>query len=83
MSRSESRGRAWLRKLLGDDFFTRPDFVEISNDAAMEHLTELTHIPNLVLIGTQFTDAGLEHLKGLTHLQGLYFDNTPRSPAMV
>ena len=24
-SAEESRGRAWLRKLLGDDFFTHPD----------------------------------------------------------
>jgi Leucine-rich repeat (LRR) protein len=72
----ELPGRAWLRKLLGDGFFARPDFVEIRNDAAMEYLTELTHIPNLLLIDTQFTDTGLEHLKELTRLRKLYLVNT-------
>ncbi|MHB8974071.1 MAG: leucine-rich repeat domain-containing protein [Pirellulaceae bacterium] len=72
----ESRGRAWLRKLLGERFAIRPDFAEIRNDAAMEYLRELTHIPNLVLIGRQFTDAGLAHLKGLTQLQSLDLSGT-------
>ena len=72
----ESRGRAWLRKLFGDDFFAHPRLVEFSNDAAMEYLTELTHSSVLELIGTQITDAGLAHLEELTQLGQLCVENT-------
>ena len=58
-SQSESRGRAWLRKLVGDDFFSHPDFVRIDNDAAMEYLTALRQLPKLELVGTQVTDGEL------------------------
>ena len=71
----ESRGRACLRKLLGDDYFVHPNMVVISDDAAMEYLTELTQLEYVGLHGTQITDAGLAHLKGLTRLSELYIED--------
>ena len=68
---SESRGQAWLRKLLGDEILVHPDRVLIRNDAGMEHLKGLTQLRKLWLQGTQVTDAGLKHVEVLTQLQFL------------
>lgn len=76
LRQGESRGRAWLRKLVGDDVFAHPKDITVRNDAGTEYLTELTQVPCLHLIGTQITDAGLEHIKGLTHLRDLMLVNT-------
>ncbi len=73
-------GPAWLRNLLGENFFATlvgGNFASPSvTDANLESLEELTQLRDLNLNGTQVTDAGLKHLKGLTHLQKLYLSFT-------
>ena len=75
------RGRAWLRKWLGDDFFARPYEVRIPNDAAMEYLTGVRQLRELNLEGIQVTDAGLKNLKGLTQLLLLRIERAPVTDA--
>ena len=72
------QGKAWLRQLLGDDFFAHPDIVEIRNDAAIECLKEVSQAPTLILSGRRITDAELGHLKGVKDLQAIHFIDTPQ-----
>jgi hypothetical protein len=73
---------AWLRNMLGDDYFREVTLVSFYNkklnvtDADLENLKELNHIYMLQLDKTQITDAGLESLEGLLQLQELYLGNT-------
>ena len=73
-------GPAWLRRVLGEDFFATVDgaFLEGSQgtDGDMENLKGLTQLRYLVLSDTQVTDAGLEHLKRLPQLYILSLDST-------
>ena len=66
-----SRPNAWLRKLLGDNFFVHPVYVAFENDASMEYLHELPQLERLHA-GSQVTDAGLAHLKHVPQLRHLY-----------
>ena len=65
-------GPAWLRKILGDDFFRTVAYVEPTNDASMLILKEMREIQQLNLTCSQVTDTGLKHLEGLTQLKVLY-----------
>jgi hypothetical protein len=70
---------AWLRKLLGDEFFRDVVCVRLTRDCGdgeLEHLKGLTKLEYLSLDGTRITDAGLVHVKGLTNLKYLYLDGT-------
>ncbi len=74
-------GPAWLRELLGDDFFTTAislnlDYTHVT-DTDLEYLKGLPELRDLGLSGFYITDAGLEHLKGLTQLQSLRLASTP------
>lgn len=71
-------GPGWLRKMLGDDFFSAVVSVGITQmtDAGVENLKGLTNLEALNLMSTSVTDVGLEHLKGLTKLQVLILQNT-------
>lgn len=73
---NESRGQAWLRKLLGDDYFARPESIVVRSDAAIPYLTRFKQLPHLVLDGPQVTDVGLEHLEGLSQLEELFITGT-------
>ena len=53
---------AWLRKLLGDEFFS--------------HVVRVAGDDSFTGSKPTFTDAGLEHLDGLTRLQSLDLDAT-------
>ena len=64
-------GPAWLRKMLGDNFFATVIMATVWNKAELGRLKELTNLEWLYLIETQVTDAGLEHLKELTNLETL------------
>ena len=73
----EPPGPAWLRNLLGENFFATVVKVHFDYDAAsvtdrdLEPLKGLTQLQWVDLRGTQVTDAGLEYLKGLKQLQAL------------
>ena len=79
---AEAPGPEWLRKLVGDDFFTNVtsmsfngDYVTVT-DAGLEHLEGLTQQHRLAVESTPVTNDGLKHLKDLTQLQWLYLDGT-------
>ncbi len=75
---AEPRGPAWLRNLLGGDFFNNVVDAGLDGpdtDAQMKHLKGLPQLHKLDLGGPQITDAGLKHLAGLTHLQVLGLDH--------
>ena len=75
-----SKRPAWLRSLLGSDFFDSVEIVVLNNaqvtDAGLEHLRGLSQLQELFLANTKVTDTGLENLKGLSHLQWLWLDET-------
>jgi Leucine-rich repeat (LRR) protein len=75
-STGESRVRDWLKRILGDDYFARPDNVTVCSDAAMESLVHLRQVRRLYLGGTQVSDAGLEHLSDVTQLEVLSIAGT-------
>jgi Leucine rich repeat/Leucine Rich repeat len=68
-------GPAWLRKLLGENFFSEVDAVLLYDsdvtDAGLANLEGLSELQTLVLTGTKVTDVGLSNLRGLAHLQNL------------
>jgi internalin A len=81
----EPPGPAWLRRLLGDDFFVNVVSVWVGTDAEMEYLKHLDHLdvlligdPSVALNGQGYvapnpeaTDAGMANLKTLTRLRRL------------
>jgi hypothetical protein len=68
-------GPAWLRGLLGTDFFATAlgvgSLFSPATDAGLKHLKGLTQLRWLFLQETQATDADLEHVMGLTQLEAL------------
>ncbi len=73
---SDPPGPAWIRHLLGENFFATLVDVNLASssvtDAGLGHLLNgLTELQTLNLGGTRVTDAGLEHLEVLTQLQSL------------
>ena len=89
---------AWLRRLLGDEFFQ--DVAQVSlvyddttgkrietarkDDSIMPELRGLTGLRVLLLQGAQATDAGVANLEGLTSLEHLYmWDATQLTDAGV
>ncbi len=80
MAATEPPGLAWLRNLLGEDFFATVVGVGFSRspfvDAGSEHLKGATQFQVLDFAFTQVTDADLQHLKELTQLQMLNLECT-------
>jgi hypothetical protein len=74
-------GPAWLRNLLGEDFFTTVVYASFVyspvTDAGLEHLKGLTRLRGLAIVEAKATGVGLEPLKGMAQLQTLDFDLTP------
>ena len=68
----------WLRKLLGNDFFSHVCYVSTHiTDVGLAHVAGLARLQRLDIIDSnQVTDAGLAHLAGLPHLQSLLLDHT-------
>jgi hypothetical protein len=60
-------GPAWLRTLLGDDFFNSARWVDLTRsevtDAGLEHLKGLSRLQQLWLVSTKVTDAGVKKLQ--------------------
>jgi Leucine Rich repeat len=73
MPDAEPPGPPWLRRVLGDDFFTNVTklYVRQFTDEKLEHLEALSQLRWLDLMETEVTDFGLEHLKGMTKLHTL------------
>jgi hypothetical protein len=74
-------GPAWLRRLLGDDFFADVRSVYFLNvgdvgDESLQHLESLRNLRLLSLDRTQVSDDGLEHLRGMNNLEQLNLSNT-------
>jgi hypothetical protein len=77
-------GPIWLRRILGDDFFSTVLGATVENtrltdtglDRMLERLRRLPRLLWVTLAGKQVTNASLEHLKGLTRLQDLSLNNT-------
>jgi hypothetical protein len=69
-------GLAWLRKLLGDDFFSTVVEAEPNNDASMLILKDLCGIRTLLIEGPKVTDKGLAYLKEWPQLKELYLMHT-------
>lgn len=83
----ESPVPAWLRELIGEDFFASvagvgfhdPEWSASDSrpttvddaDAVLEHVAGLTGVVCLRLYANQVTDVGMEHLRGLTRLRYL------------
>lgn len=86
MNRAKSPGPAWLRKLLGNDFFTNVVGVSFRRQrqftgAGLEQLAELAQLQSLYLGYTQVADGGLRHIQGLTQLKALSLGHTQVSGA--
>lgn len=72
-------GPEWVRRRLGDDYFTRVvrvDFVkggvtDADLDDLKEHLQALPYLEAVHLDESNVTDAGMQHLAGLEHLESL------------
>jgi Leucine-rich repeat (LRR) protein len=73
-------GPAWLRKIIGDDFYINVNGANFTlmkvTDVDLEYLEAWKQLRNLQLGRTQITDAGLEHLNGLIKLQRLDLSGT-------
>ena len=73
-------GAAWLRKLLGDDFFSRVHFVRLDGnkftDESLLHLDQFADLELLQLPCQPVSDDILIHLMGLTHLKLLDLQGT-------
>jgi len=71
---------AWLRKLLGDDFFRTVPIVHLPGvkltHADLESLKWIKQIQTLDLEKAPVTDSGLEQIKGLNTINKLYLSNT-------
>jgi hypothetical protein len=69
---------AWLRKMLGDDFFANVEYIWLANrtDVELAYAGELSGLKTLAVTYARITDAGLAHLQGLTELQALYLGDT-------
>ena len=68
----EPRGPAWLRNLIGEDYFcsvVQLHFNDIQVSAEdFAHVSAFRHLEELYLEGTSITDADAAHLRGLTSL---------------
>jgi hypothetical protein len=78
--RPEPPGPAWLRNLLGQDFFSDVGQVILlgtnAGDDDLEKLKGFTQLRSLNLGATKVTDAGLTNLNGFTQLRFLNLDMT-------
>jgi Leucine Rich repeat len=79
--RAEPPGPAWLRNLLGEDFFGDIEYVAFyddatSTDAKLATIEKLISLRGVNLEESNVTDGGLEHLAGLERLEYLWLSRT-------
>ena len=68
---AEPPGPAWLRRLLGDDFFTTVISVGVNTPADMKYLGELSQLRSVGAYGVPLADADLEGVRRLSQLKDL------------
>jgi Leucine Rich Repeat (LRR) protein len=77
---AQPRGPAWMRKLLGENFFSDVELVSLDKNpdakAALGYLGELTHLKFLTLSRINLTDDDLANLGELRDLQSLALSET-------
>jgi hypothetical protein len=71
-----SRPGAWLRGLLGDDFFATVTNVHLTNAVVLGRLSDSTELLHLDLQNSNVSDRDLEQLSGLHQLNILSLDKT-------
>jgi Leucine Rich Repeat (LRR) protein len=69
-------GPKWLRRQLGNDFFTNVDAARITTQAGIDALADLPQIQNLEVDGAAVTDESLDQVVRLRHLRALSLLNT-------
>jgi hypothetical protein len=73
-------GFGWLRKVLDDDLFLRPDWVNLNgvslSESQWRHLARLTSIRVLYLCGARLRDEDLASLRGFADLESLHLSRT-------
>ena len=84
--RDQPPGPDWLRKVLGENYFSEakrvfPSYIDDKTetnctDAGLERINELPHLEWVGLSGGNVTDVSLARLKGLTELYALYMGYT-------
>jgi hypothetical protein len=83
---AEPPGDPWLRKVLGDDFFTNVIKLDLTRteiaDAGLTHLEWLPGLQSLSL-GECVTDAGVQHLERLPQLRTLNLVRTQVTDAGI
>jgi hypothetical protein len=83
---AEPPGDPWLRRVLGDDFFTNVIELDLTRtQIADEGLTHLEWLPRLqsLGLGERVTDAGLQHLERLPQLRTLKLARTQITDAGI
>jgi hypothetical protein len=80
LSNAQPPEPAWLRNLLGDDFFSDVVFLCIlhATDSDLAQLKRLKHLQGLALDHTQITDVGLTHIAELAQLRQVSLLNCTR-----
>ena len=68
---AEPPGPAWLRRVLGDDFFATVIGACVTTLADMKHVGELSKLRSLGAFGVPITDADLERVGELSQLKSL------------
>jgi hypothetical protein len=76
-SRPAEPAPAWLRKMLGDDFFVDVEFICFGGgpefgDVELAYVGDLSALKSFTCFDGAVTDAGMVHLNGLTNLQFLF-----------
>jgi hypothetical protein len=73
---SQPPGPAWLRQVLGIDFFADVVRADVDTDSAMKYLKGFPRLHTLALYRPEVTDAGMAYLDGLPQLQAFSVNGT-------
>ena len=78
---AEPPGPSWLRRLLGDDFFSTVVGVGVNTPADMKHVGELSKLRTIGAYGVPISDADLKGVRELSQLTTLNLSRTPVTDA--
>ena len=83
---AEPPGPAWLRKLIGDDYFVEVTYVTHGRrvtDDLLNHIAAFDELKGLYLVGSSVTDQGVKCLRGLRELRWLHLGGTEITDAAL